>query len=54
MNYEQKQWATSHDWFHSVSTRTDGNYTVWVHSTRPEGGLTPFTDYNRLRKWAGY
>ena len=54
MNWEQMMWAKDHDWYWHSTTRTDGSYTIWVASNRPEGGLLPFTNYERLRVWAGY
>lgn len=57
MTSKQVAWARAHDWFY-VSERAlpgmrGGPYQVWV----TENGKLhpwPFTDYNELRRWAGY
>lgn len=49
MTYRHIKWARQHDWFISAH-----NGIVWVKSMRPEGGIVPFRNYEKLRVWAGY
>jgi hypothetical protein len=54
MTTQQIEWAKTHDWFQSSQQLPDSSFVVWCNSKRPEGGLVPFTDINKLIKWAGY
>ena len=50
MTKEQQQWASEHDWFVCYS-HTLNRVTVWEQ----ENSITRvFTDFNKLREWAGY
>ena len=54
MTSRQVLWASKHDWFRSYEVLNDGSVIVWCRSDRPEGGIVPFSDINKLKSWAGY
>lgn len=55
MTTKQINWAMTHDWYYYAGRDSvTGVIRVWVYSNRPEGGILPFSDYQKLRKWAGY
>ena len=54
MTASQMRWAASHDWYSNAETDDGIEYRVWVYSNRPEGGLCPFSNFERLQTWAGY
>jgi len=61
MNTKQVQWAQSHDWHvKTLQGTTTENFIVLVRDWEQdvEGTWQPiqrtFTDYKKLREWAGY
>jgi|TARA_R110000737_G_scaffold55016_2_gene77819 hypothetical protein len=54
MTTQQIAWASKHDWFQSVQELTDKTIVIWCHSKRPERGVVPFTNIQKLMQWAGY
>ena len=54
MTTQQIAWAKTHDWFQSVQQLTDSSVVIWCRSKRPERGVVPFQDIDKLKQWAGY
>lgn len=53
IKWDEMQWCRLNSWYSHAETLTDGSYRIWVNSRRPEGGILPFSDFNKLTKWAG-
>lgn len=53
MNTEQVSWAKSHDWYTGAIRNSDGAYTVLCYCSEVQYSIR-FTDYRKLRSWAGY
>lgn len=54
MSKEQTVWAAGHDWFRRIEwSREIVGYVVvaWCSTDNKE---VKFTDFNELRRWAGY
>lgn len=65
MTKSQAQWASKHDWYASQCIHNNGNITVYVRNVvsielvpgvyvTEEQETQSFTDYQKLRDWAGY
>ncbi len=55
MTNQQVYWAMQHDWYYYCGTSTiDGTRYVYVHNDEILGDVLQFTDFNKLRIWAGY
>lgn len=54
MNKQQLAWAAAHDWYIGHGTNANNEIFVKVrHDWIADHALT-FTDYQKLREWAGY
>jgi len=55
MSITEVNWAMSHDWFIYAGTCSlTGCRFVYVKDDLIAGRKIKFTDYNKLRNWAGY
>jgi len=48
------QWASSHDWYVSSRTNSDGHVTITVRDEEDWSFFVTFTNRDELRAYAGY
>lgn len=55
MTKQQVKWASQHDWYIG-DVEHDGYRAVLVRDYHPSGEyfVNTFSDFNKLKKWAGY
>lgn len=55
MTSQQMQWAMQHDWYVYASTvAMTGEIVITVRDGLLNGRTLKFTDFDKLRTWAGY
>lgn len=54
MRLDQANWASAHDWFVAMEPLGFGIWQVVCRPDPGEVGLQRFTDFQKLREWAGY
>lgn len=52
MTYEQLKWAISHDWYRDHFVVASGYVIVTRGDT--DKAVNVFTEFGKLREWAGY
>lgn len=50
---QQANWASQHDWFHSMH-KTDGMWYCVAVVESATGEMLEFIDFDELQAWAGY
>lgn len=53
MTYNQIEWAKQHDWYVHYIREGDGSYTAIVYDSELQYSVR-FTDFKKLKEWAGY
>lgn len=53
MTAMQSNWASQHDWFRWAERDGLFKFSVYVYDSSTED-LLKFSDYHKLRHWAGY
>ena len=56
MKIEHTEWASKHDWFISAGVVASHEGNTWgvLVADSLTGDFVTFTDYKKLRDWAGY
>lgn len=54
MTLRQAEWASGHDWCLGIYSLGYGTWKVKVIEEPHEDAILWFTDYAKLREWAGY